>query len=156
MCWYFKIWRLVKERSILPYNLISKWFPYILPSSVGLQDIQLQKTLPLQNVWWFNSAFHQDKNIFIYDTLVDAPTEEKAHIGGKDSYREGKRKEEISWLTKQCVSQKKNSVCFHQVPWFRICPPNNVPSSLIGLLLDIFVWVHSRNFWKNARALHFA
>lgn len=44
-----------------------------------LQDNQLQKTLSLQEVWRFNSAFNQDKNIFIYDILADDPKSKK-HI----------------------------------------------------------------------------
>lgn len=83
--------------------------PRILHSSVGVEDKQLQKTLSMQNVWRFNSVFHQDKNIFIYDTLVDGLQRQKAHIGGKDSDRE--RKEDIPWPTKQYLNQKRNSVC---------------------------------------------
>lgn len=51
------------------------------------------------------------------------------------------RKRYLDWPEKRTQFDQ-----FLTVPWFRMSPPTNVPSSFVGLLLYIFFQVHSRNF----------
>lgn len=89
----------------LPFQVIL----CILHSSVGLPDKQLQKTLSLQNVWRFNSTFHQDKNIFIYNTLVVTPKEEKStYSRERQLQRPGEEGRDI--LTVQTVHKSENEL----------------------------------------------